>query len=102
MTERNDTGGSTLARSPLHTRFETVREFSEGIAPTLDFKPLGFRIPLMWRFWRAYNRTGTGVHEPAESNELFHWREVGWIFRQGQCIAIEEKGPEVRARIMAV
>ena len=102
MTEPNDANGSIFARFPLHTCIETVWEFFEGMAPTLDFTPLDFRIPFMWRFLRAHNRTGTDVHDPAESNELFQWREVGWIFRQGQCIAIEEKGPEVRTRIMAV
>jgi hypothetical protein len=33
--------------------------------------------------------------------ELKPWREVGWIFRDGDCIAIERKGDETRARVMA-
>jgi hypothetical protein len=33
--------------------------------------------------------------------ELKPWREVGWIFRDGGCIAIERKGEETRARVLA-
>jgi hypothetical protein len=32
--------------------------------------------------------------------ELKPWREVGWIFRDGDCIAIERKGEETRARVL--
>jgi hypothetical protein len=28
------------------------------------------------------------------------WREVGWIFRDGDCIAIERNGDETRARAL--
>ena len=30
--------------------------------------------------------------------EFMPWREVGWIFRDGCCIAIERRGPLNRAR----
>ncbi len=44
-------------------------------------------------------REGTAVN--AESlPELKPWREVGWIFRDGDCIAIERKGDETRARVL--
>lgn len=32
--------------------------------------------------------------------ELTPWREVGWIFRDGDCIAIERKGEETRTRVL--
>jgi hypothetical protein len=32
--------------------------------------------------------------------ELKPWREVGWIFRDGSCIAIERNGNETRARVL--
>ena len=28
------------------------------------------------------------------------WREVGWIFRDGDCIAIERLGEEIRSRVL--
>jgi hypothetical protein len=33
--------------------------------------------------------------------DLKPWREVGWIFRDGGCVAIERQGDETRAREMA-
>jgi hypothetical protein len=33
--------------------------------------------------------------------ELLPWREVGWIFRDGDCIAIERKGAALRSRVLA-
>jgi hypothetical protein len=33
--------------------------------------------------------------------ELNPWREVGWIFRDGDCIAIERQGDEIRSRVLA-
>ena len=33
--------------------------------------------------------------------ELKPWREVGWIFRDGGCIAIERHGDEIRSRVSA-
>ena len=31
--------------------------------------------------------------------DLDPWREVGWIFRDGGCIAIERHGDETRSRV---
>ncbi len=41
--------------------------------------------------------------EPAERatlGDLKPWREVGWIFRDGGCVAIERRGDITRAREM--
>jgi hypothetical protein len=32
--------------------------------------------------------------------ELTPWREVGWIFRDGSCVAIERRGDETRSRVL--
>ena len=32
--------------------------------------------------------------------DLKPWREVGWIFRDGGCVAIERRGEATRAREM--
>jgi hypothetical protein len=32
--------------------------------------------------------------------DLNPWREVGWIFRDGGCVAIERRGEVIRAREM--
>jgi hypothetical protein len=32
--------------------------------------------------------------------DLKPWREVGWIFRDGACIAIERQGEEIRSRVL--
>jgi hypothetical protein len=32
--------------------------------------------------------------------ELKPWCEVGWIFRDGDCVAIERNGEETRARVL--
>ena len=32
--------------------------------------------------------------------ELTVWHEVGWIFRDGDCIAIERQGDTVRSRVL--
>ncbi len=32
--------------------------------------------------------------------ELDSWREVGWIFRDGACIAVERQGQEIRSRVL--
>jgi hypothetical protein len=39
-----------------------------------------------------------GIATRSELPELKPWREVGWIFRDGGCIAIERKGDVTRAR----
>jgi hypothetical protein len=54
---------------------------------------------------------GTGVteHEQREGSaggvdvlpDLKPWREVGWIFRDGGCVAIERQGDVTRARPLA-
>jgi hypothetical protein len=36
--------------------------------------------------------------EPETLPELKPWREVGWIFRDGGCVAIERRGDKTRAR----
>jgi hypothetical protein len=43
-----------------------------------------------------------GVSEGAAEAlpELNPWREVGWIFRDGSCIAIERQGGEIRSRVL--
>jgi len=33
--------------------------------------------------------------------DLNPWRQVGWIFRDGGCIAIERLGDEIRSRVSA-
>jgi hypothetical protein len=35
-----------------------------------------------------------------ELPELNPWRQIGWIFRDGSCIAIERQGDETRARVL--
>ena len=32
--------------------------------------------------------------------DLTPWREVGWIFRDGNCVAIERRGDETRSRVL--
>jgi hypothetical protein len=43
---------------------------------------------------------GAGTATAESLPELKPWREVGWIFRDGDCIAIERKGEEVRTRVL--
>lgn len=41
------------------------------------------------------------VHGPEHSEaipEIRPWREVGWIFRDGDALAIERQGDRIRAR----
>jgi hypothetical protein len=35
-----------------------------------------------------------------ELPDLLPWRQIGWIFRDGSCIAIERQGGETRARAL--
>ena len=55
------------------------------------------------RMRHAQSTEGEAV--PVESvgslPELKPWREAGWIFRDGDCIAIERQGDETRVRITA-
>jgi hypothetical protein len=85
--------------STLHRWLEPVRMVIKRKGPMLDVTQLGFTIPITWEFWLNHVLGGNDLR-PAESAEPFHWQELGWIFRQGQCIAIEGKGSEVRARTM--
>jgi hypothetical protein len=32
--------------------------------------------------------------------DLNPWREVGWIFRDGECVAIERHGQALRSRVL--
>jgi hypothetical protein len=32
--------------------------------------------------------------------ELKPWRQIGWIFRDGSCVAIERQGDETRSRVL--
>jgi hypothetical protein len=41
--------------------------------------------------------TGTGAEALPE---LRPWREIGWIFRDGGCIAIERQDEETRSRVL--
>jgi hypothetical protein len=47
----------------------------------------------------ATEETGTTASAGA-LRELEPWREVGWIFQDGDCIAIERNGDETRARVL--
>jgi hypothetical protein len=45
-------------------------------------------------------REGSSAKTAESLPELKPWREVGWIFRDGDCIAIERKGDETRTRVL--
>jgi len=53
----------------------------------------------MRRSGRTKQREGEATAERLP--DLNSWREVGWIFRDGGCIAIERHGDEIRSRAMA-
>jgi hypothetical protein len=36
---------------------------------------------------------------PAQTGQFHHWREVGWIFRDDVCIAIERQYTEHRSQV---
>jgi len=50
---------------------------------------------------------GDGEHESAEEDaalpDLKAWGQAGWIFRDGDCVAIERRGdePDRRSRVLA-
>ena len=55
----------------------------------------------------AGSMEGTGTASQGEGTataealpELEAWREVGWIFRDGGCVAIERRGDETRLRTL--
>ena len=41
---------------------------------------------------------GQGTATEEALPELDAWREVGWIFRDGGCVAIERRGEQTRQR----
>ena len=41
---------------------------------------------------------GEGTATAEALPELEAWREVGWIFRDGGCVAIERRGEQTRQR----
>jgi hypothetical protein len=43
---------------------------------------------------------GEGTATTEALPELEAWREVGWIFRDGACIAIERRGEQTRQRTL--
>ena len=57
-------------------------------------------LSFMRRGRRDQNREGSTAKTTESLPELKPWREVGWIFRDGDCIAIERKDDETRTRVM--
>ena len=54
---------------------------------------------------QAYLMGGTGTEEAGTGTDervpdLQPWREVGWIFRDGDCIAIERRGADAGSRAL--
>ncbi len=45
------------------------------------------------------NRGSTAAVSAGSLPELKPWREAGWVFRDGACIAIERRGEETRERV---
>jgi hypothetical protein len=45
-------------------------------------------------------KQGRSLGQSEALPELNPWREVGWIFRDGSCIAIERQGDETRSRVL--
>lgn len=43
-----------------------------------------------------------GVQHPEPIPEMRPWREVGWIFRDGDTVAIERQGERTRTRVVRV
>jgi hypothetical protein len=44
---------------------------------------------------------GVAAPEPVGALPEHTWRAVGWIFRDGACVAIERQGSEIRRRVVA-
>jgi hypothetical protein len=40
------------------------------------------------------------AERPESLRELKAWREVGWIFKDGESVAIERHGDDVRVRML--
>lgn len=50
-----------------------------------------------------YDKVAESASKRGESlPELKPWREVGWIFRDGEAVAIERQGDETRERREAI
>jgi hypothetical protein len=47
---------------------------------------------------RKKSTAGEAEEEPGALPELTPWREVGWIFRDGEAFAVERMGEEARTR----
>lgn len=48
-----------------------------------------------------FEKTGTtGIEAGVVPVGVRTWREVGWIFREGQILAIERRGGQTRVREM--
>jgi len=64
-----------------------------------EHETTGEQILLMRRTEGTKQAEATGYAD--RPPDLKPWHEVGWIFRDGGCIAIERLGDEVRARASA-
>ncbi len=53
------------------------------------------------RRWEQKKQQGASTVTAEALPEFKPWREVGWIFRDGDCIVIERHGEETRARVLA-
>jgi hypothetical protein len=89
------------------TRENTVRVPSApsvGGAPQRQPEVTGHETHQVHNFtmrrWEQKKQGGSSATAEALP-ELKPWREVGWIFRDGGCIAIERHGEETRARVLA-
>jgi hypothetical protein len=49
---------------------------------------------------REHQKEAASTASADELPELNPWRQIGWIFRDGDCIAIERQGEETRARLV--
>jgi hypothetical protein len=49
---------------------------------------------------REHTNEATSTATVDELPELKPWRQIGWIFRDGSCIAIERQGDETRTRLV--
>lgn len=45
------------------------------------------------------DRTRTAAAAPDALPELAPWREMGWIFRDGDCVVVERKGEHTQPRV---
>ncbi len=47
----------------------------------------------------SHDRTQTAAAAPDALPELAPWREMGWIFRDGECVVVERKGEHTPTRV---